>query len=149
MYTDGGMQIWDWTSAHTDRGRNVLLPHPEIILRELSKLNISGINISSEVYAYPIVIIASGTSLLNPELGASSPITLATTFRPKYYSRQRQTKKSNVSHAANSRSISFYLTYVYKLSSTPWVNKKQDTILLHVALPDINRFSKFFHCQTQ
>jgi len=33
--------------------------------------------------------------------------------------------------------------------TTLWVNKKQDTKLLPITSPNINRFSKFFHCQTQ
>jgi len=34
-------------------------------------------------------------------------------------------------------------------SYTPWSNKKQDTKLLSITLPNNDRFSKFFHCYTQ
>jgi len=31
-------------------------------------------------------------------------------------------------------------------NTTPWVKKKQDNKLLPITSPNINRFSKFFHC---
>jgi len=41
-----------------------------------------------------------------------------------------------------------HAVYVDYLYSTPWV-KKQDTKHLPITFPNVNRFSKFFHCQTQ
>jgi len=33
--------------------------------------------------------------------------------------------------------------------TTPRVKRKQDTLLLHIIVPNVNRFLKFFHQQTQ
>jgi len=48
-----------------------------------------------------------------------------------------------------SLSLSVLLTYLGRVNSTPWVKKKQDTKLLSITSPYIDRFSKFFHLYTR
>jgi len=45
---------------------------------------------------------------------------------------------------------SAYATFYYSsIHRGAWSDKKQDTKLLFITLPNNDRFSKFFHCYTQ